>query len=120
MLDSIINQIHPPLSFVIFGALGGLLYCLRQKLRRHPVRPAEYLIRPVFGMVSAYVLVEHFGFPDHFNSLVLGYFGIDVFEAIVNRIDVKGLLTFAKHERAERVPTKPPADETEEDPHLPL
>jgi hypothetical protein len=62
--------------------------------------------------------VEHFGFPDHFNSLVLGYFGIDVFEAVLNRVPNIKALAFAKHEA--KPPTPPPVQPDEDEPNLPL
>jgi hypothetical protein len=115
MLDSIIDQIHPPLSYVVFGALGGCLYILRQKLKGYKVRGAEYAARPAFGAVSAYVLTVSLHLPNHLTSLFSGYFGIDVFDAVASRFDAK-MLAFAKHEPA----PKPDESSEPEDPHLPL
>ncbi|MDQ1446908.1 MAG: hypothetical protein QOI20_3372 [Acidimicrobiaceae bacterium] len=105
-----LSYIQPPLSYVVFGALGGLFYILRQKVMRHKIAPVEYLARPVFGAVSAYVLTVSLHLPNHLTSLFSGYFGIDVFDAIASRVNVKGL-AFLKHVPADQPPAAlPPLD----------
>ena len=94
----LINAIHPPLSYVVFGALGGFLYVLRQHLRSNRVRRVEYLARPVFGAVAAFVITISLQLPNHFTSLFVGYFGVDAWDALASRFD--GKLPFAsKHEQ---------------------
>jgi hypothetical protein len=119
MLDQLLQQIHPPLSFVIFGGLGGFLYILRQKMRKHPVSPWEYLGRPVLGAFAAYVLTVALGLPNHLTSSLAGYFGIDVFDTVVNRFEpLSKHLPFVRHEA--RPPVPPPVKPDEQDPNLPL
>lgn len=117
-LYAFIESIPRPLSHFIFGALGGLLYLLRQMVKGYAVKLPEFAARPVFGAVSAYVITIVLGLPNHFTSLFVGYFGIDVFDAVASRFDVKAL-SFSKHAKPEPKPAKP-SDEDEHEPDLPL
>jgi hypothetical protein len=87
--------IQPPLSYVVFGAMGGLLYILRQHMKGYPVKPMEYLARPIFGATAAYVLTVALHLPNHLTSLVTGYFGIDVWDTVAERYMPK--LALGKH-----------------------
>ena len=88
----------PPISHLTFGALGGLLYLLRQHLKGYKVRLVEYGARPIFGAVAAYVLTVTLGLPNHMTSLFAGYFGIDLWDAAASRM--QGRLPFSSpHEK---------------------
>ena len=91
---------------VVMGALGGLLYILRQHLKGYKVKPVEYLARPLFGAVSAAILTVMLNLPNHFNSLFVGYFGIDAWDAVMSRVEGK-IGSFFKHEPKQ--PPKPPS-----------
>lgn len=103
MLD-FLGLIQPPLSYVVFGALGGFLYILRQSLMRHKVAPIEFIARPAFGAVAAYILTVSLHLPNHLTSLFSGYAGIDIFDAALSRFNLPAALGFLKH-----VPADPPA-----------
>lgn len=105
-----LESIPTPVSHVVFGAGGGLLYLLRQKVKAYRVRPVEFFARPIFGGVSAFVITELLQLPNHFTSLFVGYFGIDVWDAVAARFD--GKLPFAgKHEAKAESKAEPKSDE---------
>lgn len=89
------DLLAPPYSYPVFGAGGGLLYVLRQHLKRYAVRPIEYVARPVFGAVSAFAITIALQLPNHFTSLFVGYFGIDAWDALAARFRIPAL---GKHE----------------------
>lgn len=111
-LPGMLALLQPPVSYVIFGGAGGVLYVLRQRLRGHEVRGIELLARPVFGAVAAFILTVTLGLPNHLTSLVAGYFGIDVWDVaadIVNRKFDRRLPMSFKH-----APPPPPPRQDEE------
>jgi hypothetical protein len=114
-LAALIDSIHPPLSYVVFGGAGGILYILRQKLKGYRVRPVEYLARPIFGATAAFCITVALKLPNHFTSLFVGYFGIDAWDALAARFD--GKLPLASKHEPERKQRK---DEDDEDPQLPI
>lgn len=77
----------PWLSHMLFGAVGGIVYLLRQKTRSYVVKPIEWLARPVIGGIAAWVLTIALGLPNHLTSLFVGYFGIDVWDAVSSRFE---------------------------------
>lgn len=74
-------------SHFAFGAVGGLLYILRQKMKRYKVEPIEWLARPIFGGIAAYVLTVSLGLPNHVTSIFVGGFGVDAWDAISTRFE---------------------------------
>lgn len=84
------------LSHMVFGAVGGLLYILRQHVRKYNVNKWEYAARPIFGAIAAWTLTVALGLPNHLTSLFVGYFGIDVWDAVSSRFE-KELPLAAEH-----------------------
>lgn len=97
----------PPLSHLAFGSLGGVLYILRQHLMDYVVMPAEYVARPLFGAVVAYLLTVALGLPNHETSLFVGYFGVDIWDAMSVRSEAS-LATRLSFRHEKKPPKKPP------------
>jgi hypothetical protein len=91
------------LSHAAYGAGGGVLYILRQLLKGYRVKPLEYVARPVFGAIAAHILTVVMHLPNHTTSLFVGYFGVDVWDALATRFEGK-FAGFFKHEK----PPEPP------------
>lgn len=83
IVEPFADAMPPALSHLLFGAIGGLLYLLTLKRKNYVFESKwEYVARPVFGAISAYVLTEGFGIPNHITSIFVGYFGVDVWDAL--------------------------------------
>jgi hypothetical protein len=88
---------NPDVSHALFGAFGGVLYILRQLLKRNPVGWPDMWARPIFGGVSAVVLTVWLGLPNHMTSLFVGFFGVSIWDALADRVEpvLKGRLPFS-------------------------
>lgn len=109
---------HAPVLHVLIGGFGGLLYLLRQYLKGYVIKAREFYARPIFGAVSALLFNAALGFPEHnvaFCTFV-GYFGVDVWDALADKFKAKLPLAGA-HEKA---PEPPQSDDSDEQPRLPL
>lgn len=99
------------LVHTLYGAAGGLLYLLRRLTRSYRIKPGEFIGRPIFGAVSSYLVNASMDFPHHpvVFCVFVGYFGVDVFEVIAQRVE-------AQLERQKL--KKPPASREEDEPRL--
>lgn len=68
----------PPLSHVLFGAMGGLAHPALRYLDGERVRRGEWFARVFFGAVGAAILTVVLQLPNHLNSLFVGYFAVDL------------------------------------------
>ena len=100
LVEPLAAGLHPDVSHVLFGAVGGVLYVLRQMLKGYAVRPVEWLARPVFGGIAAWALTVALGLPNHLTSIFVGHFGIDIWDALATRFEAKLPLSF-KHVKKE-------------------
>ncbi len=79
----------PWIRYVIDGLIGGLLYVFVQKIGWDSTGIPEVIRRIGIGMIAGYVVYVA-GLPDSLTALSMGYAGIDMIEAVLNRIAVKG------------------------------
>lgn len=85
--DALAALLASPLSHALFGLVGGFAYLARQALKGYAINRAEYLARPLLGALVAVLLTVTFQLPDHITSVLVGYFGVDLWDAIAARFD---------------------------------
>ncbi len=77
----------PAIQYVVDGLIGGLLYVFVQKIGWDSTGIPEIMRRIGIGMVAGYVVFLS-GMPDSISALSMGYAGIDMIEAILNRVTI--------------------------------
>ena len=73
---------HPIIDSMIYGILGGILYCLVSKWgwKEAYEWPRRILIGAILGIIYPAT-----GLPNHFAVAMLAYSGLDVIEAFMSR-----------------------------------
>ena len=75
-----------PYNYIVDGMLGALLYILVSKWGWE--QKEECLRRLGIGAISGYIVLIT-GLPNSFTAMSMGYVGIDMIEALINKVKTK-------------------------------